>query len=52
MQSVMSRIWTCVTVSISCDDNHYTTGTSKQMINIESKYYYEINETILTVYKQ
>ena len=29
MQSVLSRIWTCVAVSISYDDNHYTTGTSK-----------------------
>ena len=28
MQSVLSRIWTCVAVSISYDDNHYTTGTS------------------------
>ena len=28
MQSVLSRIWTRVTVSISYDDNHYTTGTS------------------------
>ena len=28
MQSVSPRIWTCVTVSISYDDNHYTTGTS------------------------
>ena len=28
MQSVSSRIWTRVTVSNSCDDNHYTTGTS------------------------
>ena len=26
MQSVSSRIWTCVAVSISCDDTHYTTG--------------------------
>ena len=25
MQSVLSRIWTCVTVSIFYDDNHYTT---------------------------
>ena len=23
-----SRIWTRVVVSLSCDDNHYTTGTS------------------------
>ena len=28
MQSVLSRIWTRVTLSISYDDNHYTTGTS------------------------
>ena len=28
MQSVRSRIWTRVAVFISCDDNHYTTGTS------------------------
>ena len=28
MQSVASRIWTRVVVSISYDDNHYTTGTS------------------------
>ena len=26
MQSVSSRIWTCVAVSISCDDNYYTAG--------------------------
>ena len=32
MQSVSSRIWTLVTVSISYDDNHYTTGTSYQKI--------------------
>ena len=31
MQSVLSRIWTCVAVSISYDDNHYTTGTSDKM---------------------
>ena len=27
MQSVLSRIWTRVAVSISYDDKHYTTGT-------------------------
>ena len=27
MQSVLSRIWTRVAVSISYDDNHYTTGS-------------------------
>ena len=30
MQSVSSKIWTRITVSISYDDNHYTTGTSKE----------------------
>ena len=33
MQSVSSRIWTRVAVSISYDDNHYTTGTSTGYIN-------------------
>ena len=28
MQSISSRIWTRVVVSISYDDNHYTMGTS------------------------
>ena len=28
MQPVSSRIWTRVAVSLSYDDNHYTTGTS------------------------
>ena len=28
MQSVLSRIWTRVAMSISYDDNNYTTGTS------------------------
>ena len=28
MQSVSTRIWTRVAVSISYDDNHYTTGIS------------------------
>ena len=32
MQSVSSRIWTRVAVSISYDDNYFTTGTSKLRI--------------------
>ena len=32
MQSVSSRIWTRVAVSVSYDDNHYTTGTSSTVI--------------------
>ena len=35
MQSVSSRIWTRVAVSISYDDNNYTTGTQEQVIAIE-----------------
>ena len=36
MQSVSARIWTRVAVSISYDDNHYTTGTSITIIIILS----------------
>ena len=32
MQSVSSRIWTRVAVSISYDDNDYTTGTSIDLV--------------------
>ena len=35
IQSVSSRIWTRVTVSIFYDDNHYTTGTSGRVILME-----------------
>ena len=44
MQSVSSRIWTRVAVSISYDDNDYTTGTSKYTTgtsNISTGYKYE-----------
>ena len=34
MQSVSSRIWTRVAVSISYDDNHYTTGTSWPRVDV------------------
>ena len=50
MQSASSRIWTCVAVFISYDNNHYTMGTSKsivveywvllnRIINVNSKTY-------------
>ena len=35
MQSASSWIWTRVAVSISYDDNHYTTGTSKKEKEID-----------------
>ena len=38
MQSVSSRIWTRVAVSISYDDNHYTTGTSSYCMLLSFKY--------------
>ena len=33
MQSVLSRNWTRIAVFISCDDNHYTTGTSSMIFS-------------------
>ena len=40
MQSVSSRNWTRVAVSISCDDNHYTMGTSTNWnIDYTTKWY-------------
>ena len=38
MQSVSSRIWTRVAVSISYYDNHYTTGTSLDREDNRSNY--------------
>ena len=35
MQSVESRIWTRIVVSISYDDNHYTTITIKLRLKID-----------------
>ena len=35
MQSVKSRIWTRITVSISCDDNHYTTEMFLKKMKLE-----------------
>ena len=41
MQSVSSRIWTRVAVSISYDDNHYTTGTIKPNQNKPHQNYFD-----------
>ena len=42
MQSFLSRIWTRVSVSISYDDNHYTTGTSikKNLFNCQFFFFF------------
>ena len=45
MQSASSRIWTRVTVSISYDDNHYTTGTS---IKLSYSYFHPRNISSLS----
>ena len=37
MQLVSSRIWTCVVVSVSYDDNYDTTGTSSNSIKVEAE---------------
>ena len=44
MQSASSRIWTCIAVSISYDDNHYTTGTSK--VSICAGSYVQVSATV------
>ena len=43
MQSVSSIIWTGVAVSISNDDNHYTTGTAS------SRPYYSYSNNVMEV---
>ena len=50
MQSASSRIWTRVAVSISYDDNHYTTGTSDtqhKLLHKPSINYYNSHEIAL-----
>ena len=42
MQSVSSKIWTCVAVFISYDDNNNSTGTS-------TVFMYTINSKIITM---
>ena len=37
MQSISSRIWTRVAVSIPYNDNHYTTGTSFKKMKLQSR---------------
>ena len=37
MQSVSSRIWTRVAVSLSYNNNHYTTGTVFQFIILKNQ---------------
>ena len=49
MQSVSSRIWTRVAVSISYDDNDYTTGTSKYLMNLVSSLIYSSTSMSLRI---
>ena len=56
MQSVSSRIWTRVAVSISYDDNHYTTSTSisKETLFVSEKQldYFHILNILHTFFKK
>ena len=47
MQSTSSRIWTRIAVSISCDDNHYTTGSFRYMWLLKFSNIYD-NRQIIT----
>ena len=47
MQSVSSKIWTRIAVSISCDDNHYTTSTS---LTISQTILFHISLSILYLF--
>ena len=47
MQLVSARIWTRVAVSISYDDNHYTTGTS--MVNVMAQVEFELGRCDVVV---
>ena len=42
MQWISSRIWTRVAVVTSCDENHYTTGTSPLLFNIHPLVVHEL----------
>ena len=52
MQSVSSRIWTLVAVSISYDDNHYSTGTSEACVSFgqlfKLVYVYAVIQPVMT----
>ena len=48
MQFVSYRIWTCVAVFISYDDDHYTTGTSLKPFNcLQTNDLYQIELLVL-----
>ena len=51
MQSALSRIWTRLAVSISYDDNHYTTRISFEILvsklELKSRYYVHLRTNSL-----
>ena len=49
MKSVSSWIWTLIAVSISYDDNHYTTGISTYTTGTSTKDWYVIQPNSLTL---
>ena len=48
MQSASSRIWTRVAVSISYNDNDYTTGTSKFLLHLSQGEDYVHGSSVFT----
>ena len=56
MRSASSRIWTRIAMSISHDDNHYTTGTLMSMISfgmfIDKECLVSLIERIYLIYFQ
>ena len=48
MQSVSSKIWTRVTVPISCDDNHYTTGVELLVLDCNTWTYLCANKWVIS----
>ena len=60
MQSVSTRIWTCVAVSISYGDNHYTMGTMPGGIYLYFSNYgrllvnktWELNKKQVVIYEE
>ena len=52
MQSVSSRIWTRVAVSISYDDNHYTSGTSQNPVTLQPVKFATSHQLVKYVYSK
>ena len=52
MQSASSRIWTRVAVSISYDDNHYTTAPGVIQISVSTDFAYTVKCQNSSIYNK